>query len=49
MNKKEGIDYFCDEIINDINNISQSTRKNELIAYISNWKLLLNNIKSINK
>jgi hypothetical protein len=48
MNKQEGINYFCDQIIDELNNISNSSKKADMVASMNHWKVLLSNIKDIN-
>ena len=45
--KLEAIDFFIDNIVFDIENISTNITKANLQAYISAWKTSLMTVKSI--
>lgn len=47
--KENAIDYFCDEIIADMDSVSAKSTKADMIAHMSHWRVLLTNIKDINK
>ena len=46
--KENAIDYFCDEIIADMDSVSAKSTKANMIAHMNHWRVLLNNIKDIN-
>ena len=45
---EEGIEHFCDEILEDMRSISMSTTKADMIAHMQHWRELVQTIKFIN-